>query len=288
MAQIPEGTSFKFGEEVFRFGDDIVELMDSSAEIENPAQLWSRFQEDGYLYLRGFHDRDLATKAAQWTLQAIAERGGLAPDTDPNDGIISNDNHNFPFFRVLPVAHGKPILDVVDSDETFAFYERLFGKPVMTFDKRWLRSMAKGGHNHFHYDSVYLGRGTQNRFSMWTALTATGLEGGPLVVALGSHRHQRLIETYGATDMDRDLTEAVFTADPRELVRDFGFTLGTAAFEPGDVVIFGLYTMHSTAPNLSNRYRINIDTRYQPADEEPDERFMFRDNGRWREVGVCG
>ena len=270
-----------FGDEVFHFGDDIVELKDSSNDIDNPERLWSSLREDGYLYLRGFHDRELAKKATHWTLHAIDERGGLAPGTDVSDGMISEANHNFPFFRVLPVAHGKPILDVVDSEATFSFYQRMFGKPVMTFDKRWLRSMAKGGHNHFHYDSVYLGRGTQNRLSMWTALTSTALDGGPLVVALGSHEHERLIETYGATDMDRDLTDAVFTSDPRELVRDFGFTLGTAPFEPGDAVIFGLYTMHSTAPNLSDRYRISIDTRYQPADEEPDERFMFRDNGRW-------
>ena len=78
--------------------------------------------------------------------------------------------------------------------------------------------MAKGGHNHFHYDSVYVGRGTQNRYTMWSALTDIGLENGPLVICLGSHRHDRLKSTYGATDTDRDLTEAVFSTDPREMV----------------------------------------------------------------------
>ena len=55
---IPEGTPFAFGDEVFHFGDDIVALKDSSSDIDNPERLWSYLREDGYLYLRGFHDRE--------------------------------------------------------------------------------------------------------------------------------------------------------------------------------------------------------------------------------------
>ena len=76
---------------------------------------------------------------------------------------------------------------MVDSRATFAFFEALFGKPVLTFDKRWLRCMARGGHNHFHYDNVYVGRGTPNRVTVWTALNDDG-------TWLGNFHHQ------GATD----------------------------------------------------------------------------------------
>ena len=141
--------------------------------------------------------------------------------------------------------------------------------------------MANGGSNHFHYDQVYVGRGTPNRCTMWSALTDISLEDGSLVICLGSHRHKKLRETYGKMDMDRDLIDAVFTSDPVELVHKFGFKLATAHFHPGDVVIFGMFTMHSTAPNLSDRYRISIDTRYQPANEEKDDRFFFREDGKW-------
>ena len=41
-----------------------------------------------------------------------------------------------------------------------------------------------------------------------------------------------------------------------------------------------MFMMHSSAPNRTNRYRISIDTRYQPADKEADERF-FGENGEW-------
>ena len=278
---IPDGTQFRFGEHVFTFGKDVMELRDSSALRDDPTALRARLAEDGYLFIRGFHPREDAERAANFTLAAIADRGGLAPGTPTAQGRVGPDNRNFPFFRVLDVSHDRHILNVVDSHTTFDFYARMFGKPALTFDKRWLRCMATGGHNHFHYDNVYVGRGTPNRLTMWSALTDTDLDEGPLVICLGSHRHERLIATYGQTDMDRDLTEAVFSSDPRELVDDFGFTLGTAHFEPGDAIIFGMFMMHSSAPNLSDRYRISIDTRYQPADEEKDERFFFRENGRW-------
>ena len=38
-----------------------------------------------------------------------------------------------------------------------------------------------------------------------------------------------------------------------------------------------MFMMHSTAHNLSDRYRISIDTRYQPK----DERFFFGEDGTW-------
>lgn len=278
---IPIGTPFDFCEHRFYFGKEIVELSDSTSLLSDYVALHRKMKEDGYLFIRGFHPRQDAEAAAHWTLQAIAERGGIRSEALIEKGIIGDTNQSFSFFRQTEVAHAKPILDVVDSIQTMQFYEEFLRGPVITFDKRWLRCMAKGGHNHFHYDSVYVGRGTQNRYTMWSALTDIDLENGPLVICLGSHKHKHLKSTYGVTDMDRDLTEAVFSTDPREMVNKFGFTLATAHFQPGDVIIFGLYMMHSSAPNRSDRYRISIDTRYQLAQEEKDDRFFFRDDGTW-------
>ena len=272
---------FQFGKHQFRFGKEVVELRDSSDALANTRELQRRLRSEGYLFIRGFHPRAHALAATNWTLQAISERGGLKPETPIQEGLVALPARNFPFFRVIEVSHGEPILNLVNSDTTFAFFERLFEKPVLTFDKRWLRCMATGGQNHFHYDNVYVGRGTKNRLTMWTALTDTPLDQGPLVLCLGSHKHERLKATYGQTDMDRDLTEAVFSENPRELVDDFGFTLGTSHYSPGDVVIFGMFMMHSSAPNQSDKYRISIDTRYQPANEAKDERF-FGENGKWQ------
>ena len=81
------------------------------------------------------------------------------------------------------------------------------------------------------------------------------------------------------------LTEAIFSRDPVELVEKFGFQLATAHFQPGDVILFGMFMMHSSAPNRTDRYRISIDTRYQPATQEKGERF-FGENGKSRSLTV--
>ena len=280
QSPIPEGTPLRFGEQTFTFGRDAAELVDSSSLLHDVEALRTRMEEDGYLFLRGFHPRGLADAARERVLMHLQGLGALAPCKDWREGIASEENRSFGFFRQVEIAHAPEVLAVVDGPHTFGFYERFLGGPVLTFDKRWLRCMAKGGHNHFHYDSAYVGRGTQNRFTMWSAFTDIGLENGPLVICLGSHRAERLIETYGRIDMDRDLIDPVFSVDAKEMVERFGFRLATAHFRPGDVILFGLHMMHSSLPNLSGRYRISIDTRYQLASEESDERF-FGEGGNW-------
>ena len=79
--KISAGTPFEFGEHRFHFGKEIVELADSTPLLNNPSALHTKMREDGYLFIRGFHPREHAEKAARWTLQAIAENGGLKPDT---------------------------------------------------------------------------------------------------------------------------------------------------------------------------------------------------------------
>ena len=49
---------------------------------------------------------------------------------------------------------------------------------------------------------------------------------------------------------------------------------GTSSFEMGDVLIFGMYTMHASLDNTTNRFRLSTDTRYQRADEPVDERWI--------------
>ncbi len=51
-------------------------------------------------------------------------------------------------------------------------------------------------------------------------------------------------------------------------------------YRAGDVVVFGLGTMHASLDNRSDRLRISTDTRYQRASEPID--------GRWVGVSPIG
>ena len=281
-APIPNNTPLRFGDDAFTFGHDAAELQDSSplARSGDFDALRARLEDDGYLFVRGFHPREAALEARLETLRVIERKGGIQPGTPTEDGIPAREGQSFGDFRDLSFAQSPQVLALVDGAHTIGFYEKLFGEEVGTFDKKWVRAMGRGGSNFFHYDSAYVGRGTTRRLTMWSAFSDIPLDGGPLVLCLGSHRDERLKSTYGQIDMDRDLADAVFSKSAREMVQGFGFTLATAHFEPGDALIFGLHMMHSSIPNRLDRYRISCDTRYQPASEPTDDRFHGQD-GKW-------
>jgi hypothetical protein len=57
------------------------------------------------------------------------------------------------------------------------------------------------------------------------------------------------------------------------MVDRFGGRWATTTFTPGDAMIVGMYTMHASLTNTTNRYRISCDTRYQPASSPVDDRW---------------
>ena len=59
-----------------------------------------------------------------------------------------------------------------------------------------------------------------------------------------------------------------------EISDKYGGEWQTADFEMGDVIIFTMHTMHTSTKNLSDRWRISCDIRFQPAEHPIDERWV--------------
>jgi ectoine hydroxylase-related dioxygenase (phytanoyl-CoA dioxygenase family) len=156
------------------------------------------------------------------------------------------------------------------------FFDRFLGGESMTYDYRWLRVVGPGSNTGAHYDVVYMGRGTHNLYTCWTPLGDVPYELGPLALLVGSHRFERVKETYGNMDVDRDHVTGWFSNDPIELVDTFGGQWRTSEFRAGDVLIFGMFTMHASINNTSNRFRLSSDTRYQLKGEPVDDRWIGR------------
>ena len=172
------------------------------------------------------------------------------------------------------MTHDPAFLDVVESPEIMDFCEMYFDAPVITYDFKWLRVIPPGGFSGAHYDIVYMGRGTKRVLTCWTPLDDVPFELGPLMLLVGSHRFEAIRRTYAEMDVDRDHVTGSFSYDPVELVDRYGGKWGTSSFEMGDVLIFGMYTMHASLDNTTNRFRLSTDTRYQRADEPVDERWI--------------
>ena len=100
---------------------------------------------------------------------------------------------------------------------------------------------------------------------------------GTLTVLVGSHNlpsFARIRDTYGKTDVDKDGTPGHFGRDPMEISDKYGGEWKTADFEMGDVIIFTMHTMHTSTKNLSDRWRISCDIRFQPEADPIDERWV--------------
>ena len=255
----------------------IDELRDSSDCLGDPDTLRKTMTEEGYLFLRGLHDRDRVLTARREILEKLATAGELDPSADLMDGIKNPNDSSTATVTVRGkenLKDGPGLKNLVEGPEVMGFFERFLGGEVLTFDFKWLRAVGPGSGAAIHYDIVYMGRGTKNLYTCWTPLGSVSLEMGPLVLCLGSHRLEAVKSTYGDSDVDRDLSQGVFTNDPLEMVDRFGCKWATTEFQPGDAVILSMFMMHGSLVNTSNRLRLSVDTRYQRTDEPVDERWV--------------
>ena len=252
-------------------------LRDANDILHDADKLQARMAEDGYLLLRGLQDKDKVRAARQMLLDNLQENGQIDP-AYPLDLAVPAPGARGGFLGGSKAVTRNPaFLNLVESPEIMGFFARFLQSDVLTFDYKWLRVVGPGDFTGAHYDIVYMGRGTQNLYTCWTPLGDVTYDMGPLAVLVGSHRgpgFERVRETYGKMDVDRDHVTGWFSQDPYEMVDRFGGQWQTTEFRMGDVLIFGMFTMHGSVNNTSNRFRLTCDTRYQRADEPVDERWI--------------
>ncbi len=259
-------------------GSHLAELRDAGDLLSDADGLRERMDDDGYLLLRGLHDRATVLEARRAILEHVRDAGALRPVTELMDGVIG-PSATPPDMRGRRAIHQHPaVREVLEGPRIVAFFERFFGGPVYTFEYKWLRAMGTSEFSGIHFDYVYMGRGSQRLYSCWTPFGDLPVEMGTLALCVGSHKlesFEKLRRTYGRLDVDRDRIrgDGWFTRDPLEVTEKFGGQWQTTNFNAGDVIIFTLHTLHGSTNNTTDRYRISADTRFQPAGDPIDERW---------------
>lgn len=252
-------------------------LRDSNALLADIGALRERMAGDGYLLIRGLQ-REETVRAARTAITSKLDANSQIDRGFPIDQATVNEGARGSFLGGSKAITRDPaFLALVESAEIMGFFARYLAADVLTFDYKWLRVVAPGEFTGAHYDIVYMGRGTADLYTCWTPIGDVDYAMGPLAILVGSHRgpgYARVRETYGRMDVDRDKVQGWFSSDPYEMVTKFGGQWQTTEFHAGDVLIFGMYTMHASLTNVSNRFRITSDTRYQRADEPVDERWI--------------
>ena len=126
-------------------------------------------------------------------------------------------------------------------------------------------------------------------YTAWTPLGDISLELGGLMILERSHTIARLRETYLQQDVDAYCVNyptaeqyvsgqkrwgGYLSTNPVKLQQRFGGRWLTTAFRAGDLLVFGMFSIHCSLDNQSDRIRLSSDSRYQLASEPADERWI--------------
>lgn len=262
----------------------------SAAYIDQPEELRRRLEDDGYLYIPGFFDRDLVHAARASVCERLAQAGKLDP-AYPSIEAVAHPNETSNFNRE-PARDNKEVERVVYGPELVSFYKQLFGETVRHFDYTWFRAMSRGQGSTPHCDIVYMGRGTHQLYTCWVPYGDTSLETGGVMLLEGSHKKSDRIKNYLEVDVDaycsnrpRDLAKlkvdvgwshpGYLSKNPATLREKIGGRWLTAPeWKMGDFITFGMTMIHGGLDNLTDRMRISTDTRYQRASQPVDERWV--------------
>ena len=251
------------------------ELVEANANGDLGAQL----QQHGYLLLRGIHDPEEIRAARREVLARLAEVDEIAEPAEA--GIATGRSRRAEIHADLgafwkSVSEGPALRWVINGPRISKLMDRLFGEPTAPFGFAWLRTMTSGRASPLHVDHPYMNRGTAQLVTVWTPIGAVGPDEGPLYMIEGSHRWPDLRARFEGHDVDRDPSRPGHLHEhPADLADAHHTRLLTTAFQPGDCMVFGMFTAHAAFDNGSGsgRVRVSCDTRFQPAAEPMDERF---------------
>lgn len=264
-------------------------LMRETSVALSAESLCGQIQDDGYILLRGLLDPLKVLAARRRVLEQLDAAGQLDPGAPLMEGKFRPGADIYYFRPELAQKDNAELQELLyaPDGELMQFFARFLGGEVLHYDFTWLRCLTKGPGTASHCDIVYMGRGTRSLYTAWVPLGRADFETGGLCVLEGSHRNERLQQTYCKRDVDsycenRPDDKALksygnngwLSDDPNKIRRQLGNRWLVAEYEPGDAVVFCMDLVHGGLDNLSDRLRLSSDSRYQLASEPVDERWV--------------
>lgn len=260
--------------------DILAPFCDSTDAAADGPQLRSRFERDGYVFLRGIVPETAIQAARREVFGRLAEVDEIA--SPPENGIFTGRSRRKElhpdkgkFWQ--SVSEGAAIRRVTHAAETEAVISSLLGETAFGHDFIFLRPGVPGRFTFPHFDYPFFSRGSKRVVTAWTAVGPVPTFEGALFVVENSHRFEDLLSDTREMDYSSTSSPQVqLTGDAVNFVRSRGSRILTADFEPGDLIVFGMFTMHGSFDNCSprNRTRLTTDVRWQPCSEPADDRYV--------------
>jgi hypothetical protein len=287
---------------------ELAQIEDSAPLLalgDGGASLRARFARDGFVYLRGALGAAPVAAALARVRGKLEAAGGVLDEATglllPACGLGCVPNLE----GVNGTTHAPEVLGVLEGAPLRAAAAALLGAEpgaLRSFDYKWLRAMPRAAFTGVHCDAVYMARGSRALLTAWVPFDARApLELGGLALLRGSHAAPALAAlraTYGAFDTEAEPRfegSGWLTTDPFDAPLARAAAAGevqwvSGDYAAGDVILFGLQTLHASTANLTDAARVSADVRWQLAAEPIDDRYVgsadeMRDKAAQRKKG---
>ena len=244
------------------------------------SDLINNLQEDGYLFIPNAINISEVTKARNDIFKKLYEVSELE---DPyNEGVFSGRSNRDELHEDRgrfwkSVSSSKSLRNITNGKNLEHIFSKIFQEPAIGFDFIFLRAVAGGKFTHMHCDSGFFTRLTKRVLTCWLVFTNITLDKGPLFIVQDSHKFKDIKKRF--VDFDVAIhknRKASINVHPIQFAQERDVKLLTAEFNPGDALIFGMYTVHGTFQHHAqdNKIRLTCDIRFQPKSEPKDPRYF--------------
>ncbi|ANL72663.1 phytanoyl-CoA dioxygenase protein [Rhizobium phaseoli] len=255
-----------------------------------------RYEEDGYVWLKGLLPRSEVFDFRRWVFSRLAETGLLEPGHDFALGIAAAEGVDWSLAdrRLMSIVRSAAYEGFCAQPPLVRFMDA-FLQGISYLHKRKLMRYTKPGTataTPAHYDLVYLRGGTSRLVTAWIPIGDVPAEMGGLVYLEGSHAIGRGMEAeFRRRSGDLSPEERIsaynshmaeggwVSKDLPDMADRFNARWLAADYEAGDVVLHSPYMIHAATTNQdrAGRLRLSTDIRFQNVDDEIDARW----NNHW-------
>lgn len=232
-------------------------------------QLQETYRQQGYLWLKGFFERDVVLYFRDYFFETIFARGPQA------------------FFKIISSQEYE---NFCTMPRLWTFYQAfLQGQPYL-HQRKLLRFNYPGEDNCTggHYDLIYLRSGTDRLCTSWIPLGDIPVEMGGLIYLEHSDAVGRQMEAeFRVKNADLLPAERIsaynrnmrangwISTDLVDMANRFNSRWLITDYEAGDMVIHSPYMIHAATLNKDplGRTRLSTDIRFQRVDDEIDQRW---------------
>ena len=182
---------YSFGHPLEMTDDKVGLLRDSSDAADDVEELRRRVDADGYLYMKGYLDRDEVLEARASLTDRLAEAGVLDPAYPKMDAVCKPDSGYV--FKPEITNGNEAVQRLLYSGRIPEFYRALYGEDIRHYDFTWLRAIGPGKGTNPHCDLPYMGRGTHRSICTTTWRDISGTNPATVSSATDSSRSWGLI-----------------------------------------------------------------------------------------------